>query len=106
MQRSDRRQHPRVKVYFPAKLSMGGLTQSIEAVTDNMSQGGAYIITKDWNAFKPKETALVTFFLPPSFTGQEKTIALQGEALINRVDPRKEGIGLLFVRTFRQFDRI
>jgi len=82
-----------------------GLTHPIEAVTDNVSQGGAYIKTKDWNDLEPKETAFATFFLPPSFTGQEEIIALQGEVLINKVDPKREGIGLQFVKTLRQFDR-
>ena len=103
---SDRRRHPRVRVCFPTKLVKVGLTHPIEAVTDNVSQGGAYIKTTDWNAFKPRETALATFFLPPSFTGQEEIIALQGEGLVNTVDPNREGIGLQFVKALRQFDRV
>ena len=103
---SDRRRHPRVGIRFPTKLNKVGLTHPIEAATDNVSQGGAYIKTKDWNALKPRETSLVTFFLPPSFTGHQETIALQGEALINRVDPKREGIGLQFVKTLRQFERV
>jgi len=102
----DRRRHPRVRVRFPTKLDKVGLTHSIEAVTDNVSQEGAYIKTNDWNALEPKETALATFFLPPSFTGQEETIALQGDVLVNRVDPKREGIGLQFVKTLGQFDRV
>ena len=103
---SDRRAYPRVRVCFPTKLDKVRLTHPIEAVTDNVSQGGAYIKTTDWNAFKPRETALATFFLPPSFTGQEEIIALQGEVLVSTVDPNREGIGLQFVKTLRQFDRV
>ncbi len=103
---SDRRRHPRVGVRFPTNLNKVGLTHPIEAVTDNVSQGGAYIKTTDWNDLEPKETAFATFFLPPSFTGQEEIIALQGEVLINKVDPKREGIGLQFVKTLRQFDRV
>ena len=103
---SNRRRNPRVGVSFPTNLNKVGLTQPIEAVTDNVSQGGAYIKTKHWNDLKLKETALATFFLPPSFTGQEEIMALQGEVLINRVDPEREGIALQFVKTFRQFDRV
>ncbi len=103
---SNRRRNPRVGVRFPTNLNKVGLTQPIEAVTDNVSQGGAYIKTKDWNDLELKETALATFFLPPSFTGQEEIIALQGEVLINKVDPKREGIGLQFVKTLRQFDRV
>ena len=103
---SNRRRNPRVGVRFPTKLDKVGLTHPIEAVTDNVSQGGAYIKTKDWNDLALKETALATFFLPPSFTGQEEIIALQGEVLVNTVDPNREGIGLQFVKTLRQFDRV
>ena len=102
----DRRRHPRVRVCFPTKLDKVGLTHPIEAVTDNVSQGGAYIKTKDWNALEPKEMALATFYLPPIFTGQKEIIALQGEVSINRVYPKREGIGLQFVKTLRQFDRV
>ena len=103
---SDRRRHPRVGVRIPTNLEKVGLTWPVKAVTDNVSQGGAYIKTKDWIALEPKETSLVTFFLPPSFTGYEYTVALQGQALINRVDPKREGIALQFVKTLRQFDRV
>jgi hypothetical protein len=103
---SDRRENPRVRVRFPTKLDKVGLTHPIEAVTENVSQGGAYIKTKDWSALEPKETALTTFFLPPGFTGQEEIIALRGEVLINRIDPKREGIGLQFVKTLRQFERV
>ena len=103
---SDRRENPRVRVRFPTKLYKVGLTHPIEAVTENVSQGGAYIKTKDWNAFKPRDTILTTFFLPLSFTGQEEIIALQGESLIKRVEPKRGGIGLQFVKTLRQFERI
>ena len=103
---NSRRRNPRVGVRFPTNLNKVGLTQPIEAVTDNVSQGGAYIKTKDWNDLELKETALATFFLPPSFTGQEEIIALQGEVLINKVDLKREGIGLQFVKTLRQFDRV
>jgi len=102
----EHRHHPRVEVHFLAELSIEGLPNSIEAVTDNVSQGGAYIKTEYWDDFEPKERILATFYLPASFTGQEKTIALQGESFIARVDPENEGVGLQFVKPFRQFNRL
>ena len=102
----DRRQHPRVEVYFPAKLGKKGLAPSIEAVADDVSQRGAFIKTELWDSFEPTERVLAVFYLPPSFTGQEKTIALQGEVSIARVDPEQEGVGLHFTKPFRQFDRL
>ena len=104
MKTFDRRQHPRLRVNFPTSLSSVGLTHPIEAVTENVSQVGAYIRTKDWSVFEPKERVLATFFLPTSFTGQEKTTALQGASLITRVEPEKEGVSLQFVQTVRQFE--
>jgi len=102
----DRRQHPRVEVYFPARLGKEGLDHSIEVVADDVSQGGAFIKTELWDSFEPTERVLVVFYLPPSFTGQEKTIALLGESIVVRVDAENQGVGLQFVKLFKQFDRL
>jgi hypothetical protein len=72
----------------------------------DVSQGGAFIRTKEWRALKVKEYAVVAFSLPPSYTGQEKTIRLRGEAVITRVDQKNEGIGVKFTKKFRNFEPV
>jgi hypothetical protein len=46
------------------------------------------------------------FFLPPDFTGQNKTIGLQGDAVITRIDRENEGIAVEFIKTFRELEPI
>jgi hypothetical protein len=49
---------------------------------------------------------VITFCLPPDFTGQDKPIGLRGEAVVTRVDPEREGFGIEFARSFRQFEQV
>jgi len=49
---------------------------------------------------------MITFLLPPEFTGQDGAIGLQGEAVVTRVDSMREGVGIEFVRSFRQFEQV
>jgi hypothetical protein len=49
---------------------------------------------------------IITFLLPPEFTGQDRAIGLQGEAVVARVDPMRQGVGIEFVRSFRQFEQV
>jgi hypothetical protein len=102
----DKRKHFRIKRFFRAKLSKAGTSHSIEGRTENVSQGGAFIKTKDWHSLKPNDKTTITVFLPPLFTGQDGTIGLQGPAVINRVDEENEGVAVEFLQNFKQFDRI
>ena len=74
--------------------------------SENLSQGGALIRTETWDLFKPRDEILITFLLPPEFTGQDGAIGLQGEGVVTRVDPERQGIGIEFVRSFRQFEQV
>jgi hypothetical protein len=102
----DKRKHVRIKRFFEAKLSKAGTSHSIAGQTENVSQGGAFIKTKDWHSLKPNDKTTLTVFLPPLFTGQDATIGLQGSAIINRVDEENEGVAVEFLQNFKQFERI
>jgi hypothetical protein len=102
----DKRKHVRITQFFEAKLSKAGTSHSIAGQTENVSQGGAFIKTKDWHSLKPNDKTTVTVFLPPLFTGQDATIGLQGSAVINRIDEENEGVAVEFLQNFKQFERI
>jgi FHA domain len=74
--------------------------------SENLSQGGAFIRTVNWDLFKPRDEIIITFLLPPEFTGQDCAIGLQGEAVVTRVDSLREGVGIEFLRSFRQFEQV
>jgi hypothetical protein len=40
-------------------------------------------------------------FSPPDFTGQNKTIVLQGDAVITRIDQENEGVAVEFINALR-----
>ena len=100
------RRHPRLSNSFRAKLSKAGLCSQIRGVTTNVSQGGAFIRTKYWNAFQLHDQINVTLFIPPSFSGQERTIGLQGRAAVIRLAEDDDGVAVRFASLFRQFERV
>ena len=102
----DRRKHERLNLQFQTILSQMGLKSPIEGVTENLSQGGAFVKTRNWSSYQINDKAVVAFFLPPSFTGYEETIGLRGNAVIARIDQENEGIGLRFNKDFTYFEWI
>lgn len=107
MESGERREERRLSRQFPAMLQCCvGSDILIEGMSENLSQHGAFIKTKNWNYCQAHEQTVVTFFLPPDFTGQDNTIGLQGTAIITRVDQENQGVGLRFVKNFKQFDQI
>ena len=100
----ERRTHVRIGVKFSARISKPGWVRLIEGVTENISQRGTFLRTDDWHAFGVKDQAVVTILLPPSFTGQVKTVGLQGNAMVTRVDHQKGGVALRFDKEFRAFE--
>ena len=106
MDNREKRKHIRLKQYFKAKLSKEGAPHSLEGTTVNVSQGGAFIKTKDWHSFQANDKTVITVYLPPLFTGQDETFGLQGSAVISRVDEDNEGVAVQFLEDFKQFERI
>ena len=91
---------------FPVRLFMEDLNLFIEGITTNLSQGGAFIKSKNRHSCQAGALAVLTFFLPPDFTGQNETIGLQGDAVITRIDQENKGIVVEFIKTFREFERM
>jgi hypothetical protein len=106
METHDRRAYARFGHRLFTKFSKAGLYAPVEGVTENISQGGAFVTTNEWKAFHPCERVIVTFFLSPDLTGQDKTMGLQGEGIIARVDQDGTGVGVQFASGFDQFAEI
>ncbi len=100
------REYMRCTGHFPAKLSKAKTTFSIEGVTENISQVGTFIKTKDWRTFKPDDQVSVAISLPSVFSEQYASVEMQGPGIITRVDEENEGVGIQFIRSFKQFKRL
>jgi tetratricopeptide (TPR) repeat protein len=100
------REYMRCNGHFPAKLSKAEMTVSIKGVTENISQVGTFIKTTDWRAFRPDDQVSVAISLPSVFSEQNATVDMEGPGIITRVDEENEGVGIQFVRSFRQFKRV
>jgi hypothetical protein len=106
MKTLDHRKNIRIWHSFQVKLVKKGLDFSFEGRSVNYSQKGAFIKLKDGLSFEAHAPAVLTFFLPPDFTGQKKTLVLQGDTVITRIDRENKGIAVEFIKTFREFERI
>lgn len=100
------RKNVNVRRNFPVRLFNKDLNLSIEGISANLSQARAFIKSKKRYSCQAGVSVVLTFFLPPDFTGQNKTIGLQGDAVITRIDRENEGIAVEFIKTFREFERI
>ena len=106
MRTFDQRKSPRIRQSFRVKLLRQGVDYTLEGMTANLSQTGAFIRTKHYRSFRAGEPGEFTFFLPPDFTGQDKAVGLQGNAVISRIDQDNEGIGVEFIKSLKQFQRV
>jgi hypothetical protein len=106
MRTFDQRKSPRIRQSFRVKFLRQGVDYTLEGMTINLSQKGAFIRTRHYRSFQAGEPGEFTFFLPPDFTGQDKTVGLQGNAVITRIDQDNEGIGVQFIKSLKQFERV
>ena len=108
MEKHDRRRkNIRMGRNFPVKLVKEGLEAlSFEGMAVELSRKGAFIKSENRLSLEAHAPVVLTFFLPPDFTGQNETIGLQGDAVITRIDQENEGIAVEFIKTFREFERI
>jgi hypothetical protein len=102
----DHRKSPRIQQNFQVRFLKKGLELSLDGMTLNLSQKGAFIKTKHWRSFQAGEPAVFTFYLPPNFTGQNKTVGLQGSAVVTRIDQENEGVGIEFIKNLKQFEPV
>lgn len=106
MKTLEYRKNVRVRCNFPVRLFMEDSNLTIEGITANLSQGGAFIKPKNRHSCQAGAHVLLTLFLPPDFTGQKKTIGLQGDAVITRIDQENQDIAVEFVKALREFEPI
>jgi len=102
----DRRKHVRIQRQFEARLFNAKVKYETEGLTENISQGGVYVKTRDYRSFQTGDQAIVTLFLPPSFTDRDKIFGLRGNAIVRRVDEQNEGVALEFSRDFQEFEKV
>lgn len=102
----ERRKHVRIQRQFEARLFNAKFSYETEGLTENISQGGVYVKTRDWRLFQNGDQAIVTLFLPPSFTDRDKIFGLRGNAIVRRVDKQNEGVALEFSRDFQEFEKV
>ena len=101
----DRRKYPRISQQFIAHLSEPGMHESIVGVTDNISQGGAFIKTDKWTTLQIQDLKIITFFVPPAFSGQNETIGLQGSGIVKRIESERKGVAVQFDKPLKLFER-
>ena len=102
----ERRKHKRKVHHFESSLFKLELYSAASGGTANVSPGGAFIQTKDWRAFQPQDQVVVTLLIPPSFSGQDNTISLQGAAVVTRVDQKNQGVAVQFSNNLEQLELI
>ena len=102
---ADRRKSVRLNRHFSAKFCKVGVYFPVEGVTENIGPCGAFIKLDGLHAFQLHDQIILTLFIPPSFSGQEQTIGLQGQARIIRLIGDNDGVAVKFSRPLRQFER-
>jgi len=108
MEKYDRRRkNIRIGRKFPVKLvKEGSEALSFEGMAVNLSRKGAFIKSENGLSLAAHAPVVLIFFLPPDFTGQNKTIGLKGDAVITRIDQENEGVAVEFIETFTEVERI
>jgi hypothetical protein len=102
---AERRKTVRLNRHFSAKFCKVGVYFPIDGVTENIGPCGAFIRLNDLHAFQLHDQIILTLFIPPSFSGQQETIGLQGSARIVRLTGDNEGVAVKFSRPLRQFEK-
>jgi tetratricopeptide (TPR) repeat protein len=100
------REYMRCTGHFAAKLAQGQKGFFTEGVTENISQVGTFIKTREWRNFKPDDKVSVAISLPSVFSGNYAAVEMVGPGIITRVDGENEGVGIQFIRSFKHFKRV
>ena len=100
---NDRRKCARLIQEFPVRARVLGTPLEVEGVTLDVSQGGAFIVSLSWSAFQANDQTEIQFSLPPTFTGQKRSLFLQGQGIVIRVDGNRVGIAIEFLQELRTF---
>lgn len=101
-----KREYVRCRGHFPAKLVNEKTGVSISGVTENISQVGTFIKTRNWRSFRADDQVSLAISLPSIFPDQKATIDMEGPGIIASVDEENEGVAVQFMRSFKQFKRV
>jgi c-di-GMP-binding flagellar brake protein YcgR len=99
----ERRKYTRTINNFKIKMKLERTSKEVEGVTQNLSQGGALIMSSSWQVAQKDEQAEMQLFLPPEFTGQSDTLTLTGSSVIKRIERDKQGVAVEFLKELRTF---
>jgi len=100
----ERRKYKRFQRRLKSKIELTHDPVELDGITEDLSQGGAFISTPSWPAFQENDETMVRLFLPPEMTGQSDTLILQGPAAVRRAEIGRAGIALQFIKQLKTFD--
>jgi hypothetical protein len=100
------REFMRISSHLPAELSTGTFGPKITGITENLSQIGAFIKTREWHKFAVNDQVSVCITLPSLLSPHGVPTSVEGTGLIARIDPVNEGVGVHFSRSINRFKRI
>lgn len=100
----DRRSDKRLLKTFQVTIKIARTAAEINGVTENLSQGGAFISSQTLPSFQENEKTIVQLFLPPEMTGQQTTLILNGPAVVKRIEKERCGVALQFQKELRAFE--
>ena len=99
----ERRKYTRTLNNFKIKITIAPTSKEVDGVTQNLSQGGAFVTSSSWPLLHKNEQAEARLFLPPEFTGQNHTLTLTGPAVIRRIDEYQQGVAVEFLKELKTF---
>ena len=99
----ERRKYTRTPNKFKMKITVVRTSAEVDGVTQNLSQGGAFISSTSSLAFRKNDQAEMQIFLPPEFTGQEDTLTLTGPGVIKRIEQERKGVAVEFLTELKTF---
>ena len=102
----ENRTQLRHSCHFPVRITKGGVDTAIRGVTENLSQNGAFIRTRELSAFKVNDKVALFIFIPSLFSAGYKSVGMQGTGVITRVKEENQGIAVQFRTSFKQFERV
>jgi hypothetical protein len=101
---SERRKYARTNNTFRIRVKIARTSNELEGITQNVSQGGAFISSPSWPLFQENDQAEMRIFLPPEFTGQRDTLTLTGPGVLKRIEEDKQGVAFEFLRQLKTFE--
>jgi c-di-GMP-binding flagellar brake protein YcgR len=100
----ERRKHTRFQRRLKSEIILTNTSVEFDGITEDLSQGGAFILTPGWSEVQENDKTTVRLFLPPELTGQNDTLILQGSAVVRRAENNRGGIALQFMKQLKAFD--